>query len=125
MKLYIKLVFIILILFSCSNKTEFEKHLIDNKWIYNPYNKFQSNIEFNYYLKFYDNYSYKNYFIKSDLEFVMLDRTNENLWRYNEKNKTLTISNNEFIILCINKTNDTISLKNIKTSNKSYLFKLK
>ena len=85
----------------------------------------QSNIDFNYYLKFYDNNTYKNYFIKSDLEFVMLDRTEENLWKYNEKNKTLTISNNEFKILSINKTNDTISLKNIKTNNKSYLFKLR
>lgn len=125
MKLYIKLAIIILTLSSCSNKTEFEKHLINNKWVYNPYNKFQSNIDFNYYLKFYDNNTYKNYFTKSDLEFVMLDRTEENLWKYNEKNKTLTISNNEFKILSINKTNDTISLKNIKTNNKSYLFKLR
>ena len=125
MKLYIKLAIIILTLSSCRNKTEFEKHLINNKWVYNPYNKFQSNIDFNYYLKFYDNNTYKNYFIKSDLEFVMLDRTEENLWKYNEKNKTLTISNNEFKILSINKTNDTISLKNIKTNNKSYLFKLR
>lgn len=125
MKLYINLTFIILTLFSCNNKTEFEKHLINNKWVYNPYNKFQNNIEFNYYLKFYDNYSYKNYFIKSNVEFVMLDRTEENLWKYNEKNKTLTISNNEFRILSINKTSDTISMKNIKTNKKSYLFKLR
>ncbi|MDM1073758.1 hypothetical protein HX001_14810 [Empedobacter brevis] len=125
MKLYINLVFIILTLFSCNNKTEFEKHLINNKWVYNPYDKFQNNIEFNYYLKFYDNYSYKNYFIKSNVEFVMLERTEENLWKYNEKNKILTISNNEFRILSINKTNDTISMKNIKTNKKSYLFKLR
>ncbi|WP_313580456.1 hypothetical protein [Chishuiella sp.] len=125
MKLYIKLILITLTLFSCSNKAEFEKHLINNKWVYNPYNKFQSNIDFNYYLKFYDNYSYKNYFIKSDLEFVMLDRTEENLWKYNEKNKILTMSNNEFRILSINKANDTIYLKNIKTNDKSYLFKIR
>lgn len=126
MKSFIIIVSVIVLVSSCNNKkTEFEQQLIDNNWTYYPYSKFENNVQFVNYIKFYSNYSYKIFTVNSNLEFIMDHKSEESKWRYNYKNKILTIFDNEFRILSINKTNDTIMMEEIKTDRKSYLLKLK
>ena len=126
MKSFISIVSVIILVSSCNNKkTEFEQQLIDHNWTYYPYSKFENNVQFVNYIKFYTNYSYKIFTVNSNLEFIMDHKSEESKWRYNDKNKILTIFDNEFRILSINKTNDTIMIEDIKTDRKSYLLKLK
>lgn len=99
MKSFINIVSVIVLVSSCNNKkTEFEQQLIDNNWIYYPYSKFENNIKFINYAKFYKNCSYKIFMINSNTEFISNHQSNEKKWDMMKKVKFLNflIINLEF-----------------------------
>lgn len=116
--IYILLIFVIV---SCKkNGSDFEKTLVNNRWIYYPAKEVKDSVRFIYYLKFYENRKCKNFYISSDIEYNLLESEDDkNDWDYDENTNVLIVFGNHFKILSVN--NDTIHMQKDGDSNKNVI----
>ena len=84
------------LLFAChKDKTTFEQKLLNGKWVYCPYEKVTDKVRFVTYIKFYENQSYENFHLESNIKYGLIDGHEEPKdWYYDDPEKGLIIAGN-------------------------------
>lgn len=114
--------FVVVSLSSCKNKSDFEQKLINNNWLYYPYDEYKGNKSYMTYIRFYENNTYKNFYLTSNLEHKTLDHSNNKMgWSYNKEQKVLTLLEFKFKVIEIQ--GDTIWMQKIDDNVKVGLIK--
>lgn len=121
-KFFLFYLLVLVSLSGCKNKGDFEQKLINNNWLYYPYDEYKADKSFMTYMKFYEDNIYKNFYLTSNLEHKILDHSNNKMrWSYNKEKKVLTLLEINFKVLEIQ--GDTIWMQKIDDNVKVGLIK--
>jgi hypothetical protein len=114
----------LLLTYACTKeRTDLERKLISNKWVYYPYGKIKKNLTSITYRKFLEDGTCEDFYLSSNDPFIGLlcSKKEDILWYYDDEKNKLNIASYDFKIIAIEE--DTIHLHRLDTASKAMLIR--